>query len=80
MLHVGIPQKLVTRVKKIYEDTKCTVQIGRQLTDFFPVKVSVEQGCIMSLTPFNIFLDDIMRELRSLDSHFDLNETMLTVA
>ena len=35
MLHVGIPQKIVTRVKKIYEDTKCTLQIGRQLTDIY---------------------------------------------
>ena len=60
-------QKIVTLIKQIYEDTKCTVQIGAKLTDFFPVKVGVRQGCIMSPTLFNIFLDYIMMEIKCLD-------------
>ena len=68
----------MTLIKEIYEDTKCTVQIGGQLTDFFPVKVGVRQGCIMSPTLFNIFLDYIMREIKCLDEHLDLNSKMVT--
>ena len=78
MLHVGIPPKIVILIKKIYEDTKCTVQIGGKLTDFFPVKVGSRQGCIMSPMLFSIFLDYIMREIKCLDQQLNLNTRMLT--
>ena len=78
MLHVGIHQKIVTLMKQIYEDTKCTVQIGGKLTDFFPVKVGVRQGCIMSPTLVNIYLDYIMREIKCLDKQLELNGKMVT--
>ncbi len=78
MLHIGIPQKVVSIIKNIYDDTKCVVQIGGQLTDTFPVKVGVRQGCIMSPTLFNIFLDYVMKEVKSLDTQFCLTDSMST--
>jgi len=78
MLQIGIPQKVVTIIKKMYDNTKCAVQIGGQLTDCFQVKVGVRQGCIMSPTLFNVFLDHVMKEVKSLDTHFQLKDDMIT--
>jgi len=78
MIKTGIPHKLVSIIKNMYDDTKCAVIIDGQLTDWFQVKVGVRQGCIMSPSLFNIFLECVMKELKSLDGHFQLTEDMST--
>ena len=76
LLHIGIQHKVVSIIKNMYEDTKCAVQIGGELTDSFPVNVGVRQGCVMSPTLFNIYLDYVMKEIKSLDNQFRLTDNM----
>ena len=61
MIQIGIPQKYVAIIKNLYNDTNCAIIAGGQLTDWFPVNMGVRQGCIMSPSLFNIFLEYVMK-------------------
>ena len=44
----------------------------------FQVNVGVRQGCNMSPTLFNVMLDNVMKEVRSLDENFSMSAQMST--
>ena len=64
---IGVNPKIINIIKYIYENTQCAVMIDGNLTDWFSVLVGVRQGCILSPMLFNIFLEFIMDELKSLN-------------
>ena len=47
-----------------------------ELTDWFLVNIGVRQDCIMSPNVFNIFLEHVMKGVKSLNREFQLNENM----
>ena len=66
LLKIGVQPKYVNIIKYMYENTKCAVTIENTLTGWFVVGVGVRQGCILSPTLFNIFLEFVMDEISSL--------------
>ena len=62
----------------MYNNTECTVMIDKNLTEWFLVEVGVRQGCILSPTLFNIFLEFVMDELSSLQSKLHLDHSLST--
>ena len=76
MIQIGIPQKYVTIIKNLYNDTNCAIIAGGQLTDWFPVNMGVRQGCIMSLSLFNIFIEHVMKGRTCLDRNLRLDDEM----
>ena len=76
LLKIGIPNKLVEIIKNLYDKTECSIIAGGELSDWFPVNIGVRQGCIMSPSLFNIFLEYIMKGVKSLNRDFQLNENM----
>ena len=76
LLKIGILNKLVEIIKKLYDKTECSIIAGGELADWFPVNIGVRQGCIMSPSLFNIFLEYVMKGVKSLNSYFQLNENM----
>ena len=78
LLKVGICKKYVnTTIKYMYENTQCAVTIERTLTGWFAVRVGVRQGCILSPTLFNIFLEFVMEDIASLHG-FQLTNNLST--
>ena len=63
MRHYGIPQKLVTFVEKMYDETTCRILNERQLTDSFEIKTGVKQGCLLSPFLFILALDWLLKEV-----------------
>ena len=61
----------------MYDNTQCSVAIDGKLSQWFEVLIGVWQGCILSPTLFNIFLEFVMDELPSL-TNFHLEEQMST--
>ena len=55
---------------------ECSIIAGGELTDWFPVNIGVRQGYIMSPRLFNIFLEYVMKGVKSLNRDFQLNENM----
>ena len=60
LLKIDIPNKLVEIIKNLYNKTEYSLIAGGELTDWFPVNIGVRQGCIMSPSVFNIFLEYVM--------------------
>ena len=59
--HYGIPEKLVTLIKRTYEGMSCQVLHGKEPSAAFEVKTGVRQGCLLSPFLFLIAIDWIMR-------------------
>ena len=62
MRHYGIPTKLVNLVEELYEGSSCKILHEGQLTDSFPIKTGVKQGCILSPFLFILAIDWLMKE------------------
>ena len=57
----GLPQKIVDLIKLFYEKFECNIILDNTLSESFPVKSGVRQGCILSPILFVIVIDWIMR-------------------
>ena len=70
LAHIGINKKII----KILENSKCAVTIDGKLTEWFSVLVGVRQGCLLSPTLFNIFLEFVINEIESISNNFDMKD------
>lgn len=64
MEELGIDQRLIRRIKEIYEATQNVIQAGDNTSDSFWTKVGVRQGCPLSPTLFALYIADIDEILR----------------
>ena len=60
---MGIGGKTYDIIKSMYTNTKCSVKIGHQQTHFFPQQRGVKQGCCLSPTLFNIYINELAKNL-----------------
>ena len=72
MRSIGICNKIVNIIEKMYEKTTCTVAVDGRLTQCFPESVGARQGCLLSPTLSNLFLDFVIDELKYLQGHVAL--------
>ena len=63
-------------IEAIYKNTECAVVINGQITEWFKVEVGVKQGCLLSPTLFNIFLEFVMKEVVSASHELKLNNDL----
>ena len=62
----------------MYEKTECAVLISNNLIEWFKAMIGVRQGCLLSPTLFNIFLEFVMAELKLLRDELHLDEQLST--
>ena len=74
LAHIGINEKIIKILEKLYENSKFAVTIDRKLTEWFSVLVVVRQGCLLSPTLFNIFLEFIISEIENISNNFDMED------
>ena len=72
LAHIGIDKRIIKILERLYENSKCAVTIDGKLTEWFSVLVAVRQGCLLSTTLFNIFLEFVINEVESISNHFDM--------
>ena len=63
----GIPDKLITMVKIMYDDFECSVLDEGEQTRWFKITTGVKQGCVMSDFLFLLTVDWTMR--RTTENH-----------
>ena len=73
---IGIHSKILNTIKSMYNNSECALTIDGNLTSWFKVNVGVSQGCLLSPTLFNIFLEFVLDELKSLDESFVLKNDL----
>ena len=76
MIAIGVDTKIVNIIEALYKDTECAIVIDGHITEWFKVNIGVRQGCILSPTLFNIFLEFVMKELKRLDQDLQMKNTL----
>ena len=74
---MGVINKMLTALKSLYENVKCTVRINGRQSDWFSVGTGLKQGCILSLLLFNGYINDLVKKLNELDCGIKFNETSI---
>ena len=59
----GVRGKLLKEVQSFHVDSMGCVQVGNDVSEWFPVNVGLRQGCVMSPWLFNVHMDDVVREV-----------------
>ena len=58
---MGIPDHLTCLLRNLYAGQEATVRTGHGTTDWFQIGKIIRQGCILSLSLFNLSAEYIMR-------------------
>ena len=58
----GIEEGLIQIMESLYKNSSSAVLLNNQIGKYFKTTVGVRQGCLLSPTLFNLFLENIMRE------------------
>ena len=67
MKKYNISTNLIRVIKNLYDKATSAVLFNNSIRDWFRTTVGVRQGCLLSPTPFNIFLEGIM--IDALEEH-----------
>lgn len=59
----GVPEKLVKLIEKLYEHTTLRVRVKDELGRSVEISSGVRQGCILSPTLFNLFLNFLLKHV-----------------
>jgi hypothetical protein len=66
----GISTKLIEGIKAIYRNAKTTIKFeGSRISEEFDSNIRLRQGCTLSSTLFNSFIDDIISKLEEANTH-----------
>ena len=63
LMESGVGGKTYDIIKSMYTNNKCAVKIGKKHTHFFTQGRGVRQGCSLSPTLFNIYINELARAL-----------------
>ena len=55
----GIKGKMFNAIKSLYNDVQCSVNVNKHLTQWFNVTTGLKQGCLLSTTLFNLYINDL---------------------
>ena len=52
-------------MKSLYAGSKACVRVGNEVSEWFPLRVELRQGCVISLWLFNLYIDGVAREVNA---------------
>ena len=77
MLEMGFSRHLVRLIESLYEGQEAAVRVDGEDSEWFGVGKGVRQGCILSPYLFNIYAENIMRNVRSDDQRFIIQDNQV---
>ncbi len=75
----GLNGKIFNAVKGIYSSVECSVRVGGAYTDWFTVNVGLKQGCTLSSLLFNLYLNDLIKHLKDIDTGIKIDGTKVSI-
>ena len=61
--HYGVPSQIVEMLREYYDGSTSCVRMDGGEGDWFPINTGLRQGCVMSPSLFNIYMDAMMRKV-----------------
>ena len=62
---LGIEGKFLNAIMSLYDSVRCAVKLNNYLTDWFDVNIGLKQGCLLSTTLFNLYINDLSELLNN---------------
>ena len=59
----GINGPFLSTLQSLYEEYQCCVEVNGNCTPWFEVNNGVKQGCILSPSLFNLYINDLLKKL-----------------
>jgi hypothetical protein len=75
----GISPKLLSALKSLYQEVKCCVRVNGHNTDWFKVSVGLKQGCLISPLLFNLYINDLVAEINSLNCGIPVDDEFISL-
>ena len=57
----GISGRLLREVKSLHVGSKACVRVRNEVSEWFPVRLELRQGCVMSPWLFSLYTDGVVR-------------------
>ena len=73
LLKCNVDGHMYQAIKALYQNTTACMQINEHFTSWFPTSCGVRQGDNLSPTLFNLFLNDLALELKSMNCGLKFN-------
>ena len=64
LTHTGVDRKVVQVIRKVYEDNEVRFTLGDVSTGWLRNNIGVRQGCVISPTLFNIYIEELIVRIR----------------
>ena len=74
LMKIGVTGPFLDATKSLYDTTQSAVKLGNYMTDLFPVRFGVKQGCKMSPTLFSVYINDLVDEINTLNDGIDISD------
>jgi hypothetical protein len=76
---MGINGKFLAAVMAVYKDNKCCVRINGHHTEWFSVGRGLKQGCNLSPVLFNLFINDLVNEIKNIGVGIDIGNSKVSI-
>ena len=77
MKDMHFPAHIIQLIEFLYHEQQATIKIGGEIAEWFEIQKGVRQGCILSPYLFNVYAENIMRNVK-VDANYE-NYDPLTI-
>ena len=76
---LGIGGKILHVIREMYRNTEYCVRVNGLDTDWFQVTTGLKQGCMLSPLLFNLFINNLVENIKSLNIGIDIGEEKVSL-
>jgi hypothetical protein len=72
-IQCGITGRILAAIRSLYQGFKCSIRLNGIMSDWFGSTCGVKQGCLMSPTLFDLYVDTLATDIQQGNTGIDYN-------